>query len=61
MQGLRFARRPVSFALAAQRRLGDVWQPRVPTRAEAFTVTGHPDHTSQRSISCSATSAIIAR
>jgi cytochrome P450 len=44
MQGLRFARRPMSFALAAQRRFGDVWQLRVPTRAEAFTVTCHPDH-----------------
>ena len=44
LQGLRFARRPMSFALAAQRRFGDVWQLRVPTRAEAFTVTCHPDH-----------------
>ena len=44
LQGLRLARRPMSFALAAQRRFGDVWQLRVPTRAEAFTVTCHPDH-----------------
>ena len=34
----------MSFALGAQRRFGDVWQLRVPTRAEAFTVTCHPDH-----------------
>ena len=44
LQGLRFAGRPISFALAAQRRFGDVWQLRLPTRAEAFTVTCHPDH-----------------
>ncbi len=44
LQGLRFARRPMTFALAAQRRFGDVWQLRVPTRSEAFVVTCHPDH-----------------
>ena len=44
LQGLRFARRPMSFALNAQRRFGDVWQIRVPTRSEAFVVTCHPDH-----------------
>jgi cytochrome P450 len=44
LQGLRFARRPMTFALDAQRRFGDVWQIRVPTRAEAFVVTCHPDH-----------------
>jgi len=43
-QGLRFARRPMSFALASQRRFGDVWQLRAPTRAEPFVVTCHPDH-----------------
>jgi cytochrome P450 len=44
LQGLRFARRPMTFALGAQRRFGDVWQIRVPNRAEAFVVTCHPDH-----------------
>jgi cytochrome P450 len=44
LQGLRFARRPMSFALSAHRRFGDVWQIRVPTRSEAFVVTCHPDH-----------------
>ncbi|HEX3691305.1 MAG TPA: cytochrome P450 [Solirubrobacteraceae bacterium] len=44
LQGLRFARRPMSFALAAQRCYGDVWRIRVPTRSEAFVVTCHPDH-----------------
>ncbi|MFZ1994594.1 MAG: cytochrome P450 [Solirubrobacteraceae bacterium] len=44
LQGLRFARRPMTFALGAQRRFGDVWQIRVPTRPEAFVVTCHPDH-----------------
>jgi cytochrome P450 len=44
LQGVRFARRPMTFALGAQRRFGDVWQIRVPTRPEAFVVTCHPDH-----------------
>jgi cytochrome P450 len=44
LQGLRFQRRPMTFALAAQRRYGDVWRIRVPTRTEAFVVTCHPDH-----------------
>jgi cytochrome P450 len=44
LQGLRFARRPMSFALASYRRFGDVWQLRVPTRDEPFVVTCHPDH-----------------
>ena len=44
LQGLRFARRPMTFALGAQHRFGDVWQIRVPTRTEAFVVTCHPDH-----------------
>jgi cytochrome P450 len=44
LQGLRFARRPMTFALSAHRRYGDVWRIRVPTRSEAFVVTCHPDH-----------------
>ena len=44
LQGLRFARRPMTFALGAQRRYGDVWRIKVPTRSEAFVVTCHPDH-----------------
>jgi cytochrome P450 len=44
LQGLRFARRPMTFALGSQRRFGDVWQISVPTRTEAFAVTCHPDH-----------------
>jgi cytochrome P450 len=44
LQGLRFAARPMSFALSAHRQFGDVWQIRVPTRSEAFAVTCHPDH-----------------
>jgi cytochrome P450 family 135 len=34
----------MTFALTAQRRYGDVWRIRVPTRTEAFVVTCHPDH-----------------
>ncbi|MGZ4192301.1 MAG: cytochrome P450 [Solirubrobacteraceae bacterium] len=44
VQGLRFARRPMSFALASRARFGDVWQLKVPTRSEPFVVTCHPDH-----------------
>jgi cytochrome P450 len=44
LQGLRFQLRPMTFALGAQRRHGDVWRIRVPTRTEAFVVTCHPDH-----------------
>jgi cytochrome P450 family 135 len=44
LQGLRFARRPMSFALGAHRRFGDVWQLKAPTRSEPFVVTCHPDH-----------------
>ncbi|MGH2894866.1 MAG: cytochrome P450 [Solirubrobacteraceae bacterium] len=44
LQGLRFVRRPMTFALSAHQRFGDVWQIRVPTRSEAFVVTCHPDH-----------------
>ena len=34
----------MGFHLGAQRRFGDVWQLRVPTRREGFVVTCHPDH-----------------
>jgi cytochrome P450 len=34
----------MAFALNSQRRFGDVWQIRVPTRSEGFVVTCHPDH-----------------
>jgi cytochrome P450 len=44
IQGLRFAGRPMSFALGSQRRFGDVWQLQAPTRSEPFVVTCHPDH-----------------
>jgi cytochrome P450 len=44
LQGLRFALRPMGFHLGAQRRFGDVWQLRVPTRREGFIVSCHPDH-----------------
>jgi cytochrome P450 len=44
MQGLRFAMRPMSFTLGAQRRFGDVWMLRLPTRRNGFVVTCHPDH-----------------
>jgi cytochrome P450 len=44
LSGLRFAMRPMSFNLDAQRRFGDVWTLRIPTRREAFVVTCHPDH-----------------
>jgi cytochrome P450 len=44
MQGLRFAMRPMSFTLGAQRRFGDVWMLRLPTRRDGFVVTCHPDH-----------------
>jgi cytochrome P450 len=44
LQGLRFQLRPMTFALSAQRRYGDVWRIQVPTRTEAFVVTCHPDH-----------------
>jgi cytochrome P450 len=44
LQGAGFGLRPLGFNLSNQRRLGDVWQMRLPTRADAFVVTGHPDH-----------------
>jgi cytochrome P450 len=44
VQGLRFAARPMSFALGAHRRFGDVWTMRIPNRPEGFVVTCHPDH-----------------
>jgi cytochrome P450 len=43
-QGLRFAARPMSFAIGAHRRFGDVWTLRMPMRPEGMTVTCHPDH-----------------
>jgi cytochrome P450 len=44
LQGLRFAMRPMSFNLGAQRRFGDVWTLRLPTRRAGFVVSCHPDH-----------------
>jgi cytochrome P450 len=44
LQGAGFGLRPLGFNLSNQRRYGDVWQMRLPTRADAFVVTGHPDH-----------------
>ena len=44
LQGLRFALRPMTYHLSAQRHFGDVWLLRVPTRPEGFVVTCHPDH-----------------
>jgi cytochrome P450 len=44
LQGAGFGLRPLGFNLSNQRRFGDVWQMRLPTRSDAFIVTGHPDH-----------------
>ncbi len=44
LQGMRFAARPMSFALGAHRRYGDVWTMRIPTRTDGFVVSCHPDH-----------------
>jgi cytochrome P450 len=44
LQGLRFAMRPMSFHLTTQRRFGDVWTLRLPTRRNGFVVSCHPDH-----------------
>jgi cytochrome P450 len=44
VQGLGFGLRPLGFNLSNQRRFGDVWQMKLPTRADAFVVTAHPDH-----------------
>jgi cytochrome P450 len=43
-QGLRFAARPMSFAIGAHRRFGDVWTMRMPARPAGMTITCHPDH-----------------
>ena len=43
-QGLHFAGRPMSFAIGAHRRFGDVWTLRMPMRPEGMIVTCHPDH-----------------
>ena len=43
-QGLRFAARPMTFAIGAHRRFGDVWTLRMPMRPEGMTITCHPDH-----------------
>ncbi len=43
-QGLRFAARPMSFAIGAHRRFGDVWTLRLPMRPQGMTITCHPDH-----------------
>src|SRR5437764_5079351 len=44
VQGIGFGLRPLGFNLGAQRRFGDVWQIQLPTRADPFVVTSHPDH-----------------
>ena len=44
IQGMGFGLRPLGFNLSNQRRFGDVWQMRLPTRRDAFVVTCHPDH-----------------
>ncbi len=41
---LRFVRDPLEYNLAAQDRLGDVWQIKLMNRAKPFVVTSHPDH-----------------
>jgi cytochrome P450 len=43
-QGLHFAARPMSFAIGAHRRFGDVWTLRMPMRPNGMTITCHPDH-----------------
>ena len=43
-QGVRFAARPMSFAIGAHRRFGDVWTLRMPMRPAGMTVTCHPEH-----------------
>jgi cytochrome P450 len=44
VQGIGFGVRPLGFNLNNQRRLGDVWQMKLPTRSDPFVVTAHPDH-----------------
>jgi cytochrome P450 len=43
-QGIRFAARPMSFAIGAHRRFGDVWTLFMPMRPAGMTITCHPDH-----------------
>ena len=43
-QGIRFAARPLSFAIGAHRRFGDVWTLYMPMRPHGMTITAHPDH-----------------
>jgi cytochrome P450 len=43
-QSFRFGLRPLSFNLAARRKLGDVWRLELLSRTEPFVVTSHPDH-----------------
>ncbi len=44
VQGLRFAARPMGFAIGGHRSFGDVWTMRMPMRPEGMTVSCHPDH-----------------
>jgi cytochrome P450 len=44
VQGLRFAARPMAFAIGGHRHFGDVWTMRMPMRPEGMTITCHPDH-----------------
>jgi cytochrome P450 len=43
-QTLGFVRNPLESALNASQRYGDVWQLKLASRADSFTVTCHPDH-----------------
>jgi cytochrome P450 len=43
-QGIRFAARPLSFAIGAHRRFGDVWTLYMPMRPGGMVITAHPDH-----------------
>lgn len=43
-QTLGFVRNPLAAALGNYRRYGDVWQLKLASRGEPFTVTCHPDH-----------------
>jgi cytochrome P450 len=44
VQAMGFGLRPLTWNLHNQRRFGDVWRMRLPTRRDAFVVTCHPDH-----------------
>jgi cytochrome P450 len=44
LQTIRFGIRPISFNLRAHRRYGDMWQLKLLSRSEPFSVTCHPDH-----------------